>query len=97
MDEKQDFSDLISISEAARIRNVSHAAIQDLIKRGKISVEEIGGRKLLSRQEIENYKPDTGGRPPKIVFGRSELGKKYLDKFDKKKSENKDEKDTSRD
>lgn len=57
---------MISISEAARIREVSHTAIQDLIKRGKLSAEEIGGRKYLSRQEVENFKPDTGGRPPKV-------------------------------
>jgi excisionase family DNA binding protein len=50
-------SDLISISEAARIREVSHSAIQDLIKRGKLSSVEIGGRRFMSRIEVESYVP----------------------------------------
>ncbi len=56
---------LISISEAARVRNVSHAAIQDLIKREKLSAVEIGGRRFLQRDEVESYTPESIGRPPK--------------------------------
>ena len=57
---------LISISEAARVREVSHAAIQDLIKRGKLSPVEIGGRRFLRRSEVEGYQPEPLGRPPRV-------------------------------
>lgn len=63
---KNDLNDLISIAEAARIRGVTHAAIQDLIKRNKLEVTEIGGRRFLSRKEVEIYEPEQPlGRPPK--------------------------------
>ena len=57
--------DLISISEAARVRDVSHAAIQDLIRRGKLSPVEVGGRRFVRRSDVENYQPEPIGRPPK--------------------------------
>jgi excisionase family DNA binding protein len=63
--EAENLSDLISISEAARVREVSHAAIQNLIRRGKLSSVEIGGRRFLSRSEVESYEPEPVGRPPK--------------------------------
>jgi predicted DNA-binding protein YlxM (UPF0122 family) len=65
MSENPDLGDLISIADAAQIREVSYQAIQDLIKREKLSVTEIAGRKLLSRREVENYKSESGGRPSK--------------------------------
>lgn len=58
-------NDLISQAQAARIRNVSREAIYQLVTRGKLKVTEIGGQKFLSRREVENYKPELGGRPPK--------------------------------
>lgn len=66
-DDKNSLSDLISISEAARVREVSHSAIQDLIKRGKLSSVEIGGRRFVSRGEVESYVPEPVGRPSKKV------------------------------
>lgn len=57
-----DMSDLISISEAARLRNVSHAAIQDLIKRGRLSPVEIGGRRFVLRREVMSFAAEKGGR-----------------------------------
>lgn len=60
-----DISDLISISEAARLRGVSHATIQDLIGRGKLVAVEVGGRRLLSRVQVEGFRPGAPGRPPK--------------------------------
>jgi excisionase family DNA binding protein len=54
--------DLISISEAARLRDVTHGAIQDLIARGKLSVVVIAGRRLLRRSDVENFEPGTPGR-----------------------------------
>jgi hypothetical protein len=60
------FSGFVSISDAARIRGVSHAAIQDLIKRGKLSPVEVGGRRFLRRIEVEGFQPEpNAGRPPK--------------------------------
>ncbi len=66
--------DLISIADAARLRGVSHAAIRDLIKRGRLTVaQEIAGRRLLRRGEVVSFeKAHKGGRgrkadiPPKI-------------------------------
>ena len=66
MSENPDLNDLISIADAAQIREVSYQAIQDLIKRGKLNVTEIAGRKLLSRRQVESYKSESGGRPAKI-------------------------------
>ena len=68
--------ELISISEAARIRKVSHTAIQDLIKRDKLTVVAVGGRRLLRRGEVESFQPEPVGRPPKAKAGTSKAGKK---------------------
>lgn len=64
---KQNLGDLITQAEAARIRNVSREAIYRLVARGKLQVVEIGGQKFVSRSEVENYKPEVGGRPAKKV------------------------------
>jgi excisionase family DNA binding protein len=60
-----DMSDLISQAEAARIRGVTRAAIQDLVRRGRIRSVNVGGRALVSRSEIEKYKQGEPGRPRK--------------------------------
>ena len=60
-----DLSELISISEAAKIRGVTHGAIQDLIRRGKLSAVEIGGRRYLNKSEVKEFKPKSVGRPKK--------------------------------
>jgi excisionase family DNA binding protein len=62
---KADLNDLVTQAEAARIRGVSREAIYGLVARGKLSVVEIGGQKFLKRREVENYKPESGGRPAK--------------------------------
>lgn len=61
--EADDMSDLISQAEAARLRNVTRAAIQDLVRRGRIRSMTIGGRALVYRSEIENYEQGNPGRP----------------------------------
>lgn len=66
-DSDEGVAGLISISEAARVRNVSHAAIQDLIKRKKLSSVEIGGRRFLQRSDVKGYTPESIGRPPKAA------------------------------
>jgi excisionase family DNA binding protein len=55
----------VSQSEAARIRDVSPQAIGRLVKKGRFSTLRIGGRVLLDRSEVENYKPKRKGRPRK--------------------------------
>lgn len=60
-----DMSDLISQAEAGRMRGVTRAAIQDLVRRGRIRSVNIGGRALVYRSEIENYEQGEPGRPRK--------------------------------
>lgn len=63
--ESSEVADLISQAEAARLRGVTRAAIQDLVRRGRIRSVEVGGRALVYRREIVNYEQGEPGRPPK--------------------------------
>ncbi len=63
--EKTGMADLISQAEAARLRGVTRAAIQDLVRRGRIGSVEVGGRALVYRNEIVNYEQGEAGRPRK--------------------------------
>lgn len=60
-----EMSDLISQAEAARLRGVTRAAIQDLVRRGRIRSVEVGGRALVYRSEVVNYEQGEPGRPRK--------------------------------
>ena len=62
---KIDPSELVSIREAAKMRGVSAAAIQQLMQRGRLTVIEISGKKFLLRKEIEGFEPLPVGRPRK--------------------------------
>jgi excisionase family DNA binding protein len=53
----------ISQAEAARIRGVSPQAITRLIQKGRFKPLEVGGRLLLKRTEVENYRAKQSGRP----------------------------------
>ncbi len=55
-------SDLISIADAARLRGVSHAAIRNLIDRGRLASQEIAGRRVVRRNDVVAFKPQPGGR-----------------------------------
>jgi len=57
--------DWISQAEAARIRGVSRQAIASLIKHRRVETLEIGGRLLVRRQDIEQFKAQRAGRRPK--------------------------------
>jgi hypothetical protein len=57
--------DLITQAEAARLRQVSRSAINDLVKRRKLKVKIIGGQPFVSRKEVLSYAPEVGGRPAK--------------------------------
>ncbi len=61
--QSKETSDLISQSEAARLRGVTRAAIQDLVRRGRIRSVQVAGRALVYRSEIESYKTGVPGRP----------------------------------
>ncbi|MDQ3253979.1 MAG: hypothetical protein M3R15_08750 [Acidobacteriota bacterium] len=52
-----DLSDLITPTEAARVRNVTRAAITALIKRGRLQTVEVGGRSFLRRSDVEGFEP----------------------------------------
>ena len=62
---KIDLSEVVSIKEASEIRGVSTQAIHDLIKRGKLTIVKVSGRKFLLRKEVEAFVPRRTGRPRK--------------------------------
>jgi hypothetical protein len=68
---REELLDLITQSEAAKLREVSPEAIADLIKRGRLSVMEVGGKKFLRRTEVVNFKPLKGGRPSKAIIKKA--------------------------
>lgn len=68
--------DLITQSEAARLREVSPEAIAGLIRRGRLSVVEVGGRKFLRRSEVVNFEALPGGRPAKKAGSKKKGSKK---------------------
>jgi excisionase family DNA binding protein len=57
-------ADLISQAEAAELRGVSRASINELVKRGRLKYVEVGGKPYLYRAEVLSFEPDKGGRPP---------------------------------
>jgi len=46
---------LVSVSEAAKIRQTSRIAIYDLIERGRLHTVEFGGKTFLIRKEVEQF------------------------------------------
>jgi hypothetical protein len=62
---KIDPSELVSQAQAAKMRGVSTQSISELMKRGRLTVIEVGGRKFLLRKEIEGFEPLPVGRPRK--------------------------------
>jgi excisionase family DNA binding protein len=56
-------NDWISQAEAARIRGVSRQAVAKLIKNGRLKITRIAGRVLVSKLDVENFKPKPAGRP----------------------------------
>ncbi|MFP4416384.1 MAG: hypothetical protein ACOC4C_04940 [Fibrobacterota bacterium] len=64
------YENLITISQAARLRNVTRQTMSTLVKRKRFTVYEGVGRALLDRREVESYQPSRGGRPRKPVRKR---------------------------
>lgn len=54
----------ISQKQAAEIRGVTRQAINELVQKGRFETLEVGGRTLIKRNEVEDYEPKKGGRPP---------------------------------
>jgi len=63
MTQKIDPNKWISQAEAAKLRGVSRQAINELVRKDRFETLEIGGRKLVRREEVVNYEPKKGGRP----------------------------------
>lgn len=47
------------------MRGVSRQAIALLVKKRRLPTVEIGGRLLVNRKDVEGFKPEPAGRPPK--------------------------------
>lgn len=60
MEEKINYDDLISQKEAADLRGVTRSAINELVKRGRLKVVEIAGKKFLSRSEVTTFEGQKG-------------------------------------
>ena len=58
-----DLSKLITQKEAAEIRGCTPQAINRLVQRGSLKTVEVGGRRLVFRDEVEKFTPSVGGRP----------------------------------
>ncbi len=58
-------SGLITSSEAARLKGVSRAAINYLIRAGRIKSVRLFDRVLVHRDEVLNYRSAKSGRPSK--------------------------------
>jgi hypothetical protein len=60
---RSDAKGLISLTEAAAIRGVSHQAISELVRKGRFTTTEISGHIFLTKEEVQSYKPALTGRP----------------------------------
>ena len=72
---ENNFEDWVTQSEAADKTGKSLAAINNLVRRGRIASKEIYGKTLVSLSEVQNYDV-TPGRPPKAKAEGSKAGKK---------------------
>lgn len=57
--------DWISLSEAARLRGVTRQAMSKLVKNGRFRTLNAGGRQLVHRQDVANFKALVPGRRAK--------------------------------
>ena len=60
-----ELNNLITPSQAARLRRVTPEAVRKLMDRGKLPFITIAGKRFLRTADVLNYQPDRGGRPPK--------------------------------
>jgi excisionase family DNA binding protein len=64
-EKKVDASQWISQTEAAKLRGVSRQAIARLVQKGRFKTLSIGGKTLLRRSEVEEFRPKPPGPSPK--------------------------------
>ena len=55
----------VSQAEAAKMRGVTRQAIARLVGKGRFTKLSIGGKTLLRRSEVEDFKPKPPGPTPK--------------------------------
>ena len=55
----------VSQAEAAEMRGVTRQAIARLVGKGRFTTLSIGGKTLLKRSEVEEFKPKPPGPSPK--------------------------------
>jgi excisionase family DNA binding protein len=55
----------VSQAYAAEMRGVTRQAIADLVAKGRFRTLSIGGKVLLRRSEVEDFKPKPPGPSPK--------------------------------
>lgn len=55
-------SEWVSTAEAARIRGVSRQAIAKLVRAGRITILQIGGKTLLKLADVNGFKASPPGR-----------------------------------
>lgn len=60
---KIDPDELLTVSQAAKVRGVTRQAINHLVREGKLPSVEIAGKRFLRRSDVEDFEPDRGGRP----------------------------------
>jgi excisionase family DNA binding protein len=58
---QNDLSELMTVAEAAKVRNVSRQAIHALIERGRLRSVRMFDRVLLYRSEVEAFEKETPG------------------------------------
>jgi hypothetical protein len=66
--------ELLSVSQAAEVRGTSRQAINYLVRLGKLPTIYIAGKRFITRQALEAYTPDPGGRPSKPTNGTKPPG-----------------------
>ncbi|MBD0325227.1 MAG: hypothetical protein ICV68_02280 [Pyrinomonadaceae bacterium] len=73
---KIDAQELVTITQAAQERGVTRQWIDSLLRRGKIETIEIAGKRFVRLQDVLNYEPELGGRPPKLIATNKKDDKK---------------------
>ncbi len=63
--ERKKIPELVSLTEAAKIRNTTHQAVLELVNKERFTVYEISDHVYLSKREVSDYKPARAGRPKK--------------------------------
>ena len=78
-DPESDLSNWISQAEAARLQSVSRQAINKLVQSGRIRSREIGGHVLVSRTDLNQFRPQPSGRPKSSESRDVERVKRLID------------------